>query len=147
MAKVKITEDTLRNMVKERVKKDLNEEPALALNYYEVPQNETNLIVEMARLNKKETGNCIFPYDSWEVKIWSTDYNPPHFHIIKEGWDVSFTIDNGELLAIKSMGENRKVYNYMCKNVNKWLSSTCVAQKKITNKENALLHWESLHED
>ncbi len=45
------------------------------------------------------------------------------------------------------MGENRKVYNYMCKNVNKWLSSTCVAQKKITNKENALLHWESLHED
>ncbi len=49
MAKVKITEDTLRNMVKERVKKVLNEEPALALNYYEVSQNETNLIVEMAR--------------------------------------------------------------------------------------------------
>lgn len=147
MVKKIINEVTLRGIVKDSVEKVLNEGPALALNYYEAPQENADLIVEMARLNKKETGNCIFPYDSWDVKIWSNDHNPPHFHIIKDGWDVMFTIYEGDLFTIKSKGDNKSIYEYMCNNVKKWLSSTCSAQKKITNQENALLHWDSLHEE
>ena len=33
-------------------------------------------LLEMARINKKETGRCIFPCNKWEVKIWSDDHNP-----------------------------------------------------------------------
>ena len=76
-----------------------------------------------------------------------SDHNPPHFHVIKEGWDVAFTIYEGELFTVKTRGENDSVFEYMCKNVKKWLSTTCSSQKKLTNKENALLLWESLHDE
>ena len=52
----------------------------------------SDILDEMARINKKETGNCIFPYNAWELKIWSNDHNPPHFHIKRKGWNVSFII-------------------------------------------------------
>lgn len=147
MTKKIINKDILRTIIRETIENFINEEPALSLKYHENPQANDDLIVEMARLNKKETGNCIFPYASWEVKIWSNDHNPPHFHVIKEGWDVAFTIYEGELFTVKTRGENDSVFEYMCKNVKKWLSTTCSSQKKLTNKENALLLWESLHDE
>lgn len=55
-----------------------------------------NPIVEMTRLNKREMGNVPFPYNKFNIRIWSNDHNPPHFHVIAEGWDVSFLIENGE---------------------------------------------------
>ena len=108
---------------------------------------QRGVITEMARINKKETGRNIFPYDTWEIKIWSNDHTPPHFHIIREGWDVSFKIEDGELLLIKSKGRNTTIYDYMCNNVKNWLSVQCSAQSKLTNKENALLQWEQLHDE
>ena len=108
---------------------------------------QSGMITEMARINKNETGRSIFPYESWEVKIWSSDHNPPHFHIIREGWDVSFTIEDGDLLMVKSRGVNKSIYYYMCGNVKRWLSSICSAQRKLTNQENAMLQWEQLHDE
>ena len=104
-------------------------------------------INEMARINKKENGKCIFPYNSWELKIWSNDHNPPHFHIICDGWNVSFTIEDGELLQIEGRGANASTFEYMKNNVKEWLSSNCFAQPKLTNKENATLQWEQLHDN
>ena len=57
-------------------------------------------INEMARINKNENGKCIFPYDKFEVKMWSFDHNPPHFHVICEGWNISYKVEDGSLLNI-----------------------------------------------
>jgi hypothetical protein len=108
---------------------------------------QSGMITEMARINKNETGRSIFPYEAWEVKIWSSDHNQPHFHIIRDGWDVSFTIEDGDLLMVKSRGGNKSIYYYMCSNVKRWLSSICSAQRKLTNQENAMLQWEQLHDE
>lgn len=104
------------------------------------------MLVEMARINKNETGNSIFPFDKWEVKIWSNDHNPPHFHIICDAWNVSFTINDGEVIESKGNG-NKQIFDYMVNNVNKWLLSKCASQPKLTNQENAMLVWEQLHEN
>lgn len=143
MAKVKITEGTLRNMVKESVKKALNEEPALALNYYDVPQVETSLITEMARINTDESN--LFPYKSYDIQIWSNDHTPPHFHVLKDGWDVEFYIENGDLYRIKKAGNNKQIYSYMVKNIKKWLTSKCAVLPMVTNQENANAIWKQLH--
>ena len=143
MVKVKITEDTLRNMVQESVKKVLNEEPALALNYYDAPQVESSLITEMARINTDESN--LFPYKSYDIQIWSNDHTPPHFHVLKDGWDVEFYIENGDLYRIKKTGDNKQIYSYMVKNIKKWLSSKCVVLPMVTNQENAKAIWKQLH--
>ncbi len=140
MAKKKvrrINESQLRGIVHESIKRALNENVAFALSYDEID--------EMARINKKEAGNCLFPFDSWEIKIWSNDHEPAHFHIIKEGWDVSFDIENGSLIEIKAQGQKQSVLDYMSQNVGSWLDSKCFAQPKLTNRENARLQWEQLH--
>ena len=104
-------------------------------------------LVEMARINKNETGRCIFPYDKWEVKLWSSDHNPPHFHIICNGWDVSYVIEDGRRLDILKKGNERNIFDYMEANVLKWLDSKCFAQPKLTNRENAILQWEQIHDN
>ena len=83
-------------------------------------------LLEMARINKKETGRCIFPYDKWEVKIWSDGHNPPHFHIIYNGWNVSYVIEDGRRLGILSEGSEKNIFDYMEANVQEWLSSKCL---------------------
>lgn len=144
---IKLNESQLREIVKESVKRVLNENAAFALNYgeYDSPQQAYGEIDEMARINKKETGNCFFPFDSWELKIWSNDHEPAHFHIIKDGWDVSFDIENGSLIEIKAQGQKQSILDYMNQNVGSWLDSKCFAQPKLTNRENARLQWEQLH--
>lgn len=87
----------LKNIIKESVTIAINDfikEKTLNATL-EMPstQNATgSMINEMARINKKETGRCLFPYNTWELKIWSNDHTPPHFHIICDGWNVSYKI-------------------------------------------------------
>lgn len=47
-------------------------------------------LVEMSRINTNESN--IFPYNKYEVKIWSNDHEPQHFHVICDGWNLSFGI-------------------------------------------------------
>ena len=136
---IKITEDKLVQIVKDTI----NEYQSHAIN----ERDNREILNEMARLNKKETGKCVFPYNRWEVKIWSFDHNPPHFHIKCDGWNVSFVIDDGNVLEVLSEGSDSRVYDYMTANVSEWLSSKCFAQPKLTNRENAQLIWEQLHDD
>lgn len=142
MAKKKvISEEQISNVIN----KVLNE--YIEGNSARVLSEPSEMLTEMARINKKETGNCIFPYNAWELKIWSNDHNPPHFHIIRNGWNVSFNIETGKILQIESHGSKTEDYNYMISNVNQWLSSQCFMMPKITNRENAILQWEQLHDD
>ena len=136
---IKITEDKLVQIVKDTI----NVYQSNAIN----ERDNREILNEMARLNKKETGKCVFPYNRWEVKIWSFDHNPPHFHIKCDGWNVSFVIDDGNVLEVLSEGSDSRVYDYMTANVSEWLSSKCFAQPKLTNRENAQLIWEQLHDD
>ena len=139
---IKINEEQLKEIVKESVKRVLDESAALALNYDEASMPLT----EMARINMKETGkNSIFPYNAWEVKIWSDDHEPPHFHIKRNGWNVSFNIETGELIEILKRGSEDNVLDYMQANVNKWLNSPSAILPLITNKQNALTQWLQLH--
>lgn len=139
---IKITEGQFREVVKESVKKVLDENVAYKLNYEE----NTEPLVEMARINMKENGKqCIFPYNVWEVKIWSNDHEPPHFHIISKGWDVSFNIETGDLIKIHNQGKEKDVLDYMTSNVKKWLESPSAILPTITNKQNATLQWIQIH--
>ena len=142
--------DKIDKKIKESIKNVVEESTITAT--YPITMTETihkshDIINEMARINKEETGKCIFPYNSWELKIWSNDHNPPHFHILCDGWSVSFNIEDGELLQIEGKGTNISIFDYMQNNVKEWLSSRCFAQPKLTNQENAILQWEQLHDN
>lgn len=109
--------------------------------------SNTEPLIEIARINLKEEENSIFPTNKFEIKIWSNDHNPPHFHIIYNGWEVLFLIENGEELEIKHKGTEITDYNYIKKNAPIWLNMTCKLESKLTNKENAIHIWDALHSD
>ncbi len=124
---------TFEEYTMESIKKVLNEEP----------QMNTDLITEMARINTDESN--LFHHNSYEIQIWSNDYTPPHFHVIAEGWDVSFKIKDGKLLKINKKGNNSATYQYMINNVPKWLDAPAAIMPKITNRENANAIWKQIH--
>lgn len=122
----------------------MNEKENISLNY---DFYHDDSLVEMARLNKGETGkDAIFPYNKFDVKIWSNDHNPPHFHVISDGWDIAFTIETGKLLEIKKNGQKQEVYRYICTHVDKWLNNKNVISPTDTNRKVANLSWEIIHD-
>lgn len=133
--KVKITEEALKLIADFKVM----DGPSVDMKMV-----KRELLVKMALINKKEGGNGIFPHDSYMVRIWSCDPEPPHFHIEKAGWDISFTISDGELYEIESEGSNQQDFNYIVSNVKEWLVSASTDSPKITNYENALATWTDL---
>ena len=134
---IKLTEDKLDKIVSSVI----NEVTSTCLN----EKSNTNLLVEMARINTKDGG--VFPFNDFEVKIWSNDHNPPHFHIIKDGWNVAFSIESGEVLQIKTQGKKKRIYNYMIENVAQWLSDPCAILPAVSNKDNAMAVWYQLHDN
>lgn len=103
-------------------------------------------IVDMARINKQEGSEGLFPYDSWEIRMWSNDHNPPHFHIIKDGWNVSFLVDTGEVFKVEKKGRKKDIYAYMVNNVKDWLDTKCFIEPSITNRRNAINVWSQIHD-
>ena len=135
--------DEFHNIEKNVV--DVNE-GCLALNHDETPSHiHTEPLCEIARINVCESGNGLFPYNKWELKVYSNDHTPPHFHVIADGWDVSFKIDNGELLVVNRKGRNDTIYQYMMDNIPKWLEAPAAILPKITNRENANAVWKQIH--
>ena len=134
----------LENIIKESVTSAINdfikEETLTATLEKPSTLNATDsMINEMARINKKETGRCLFPYNTWELKIWSDDHTPPQFHIICDGWNVSYKIEDGNMLQIEGIGKNGSIFDYMEQHVKEWLATKCFVQPKLTNQENAML--------
>ena len=104
------------------------------------------MITETARINKREQDNAIFPYSSYNVCILSNDHTPPHFHVKCDGWDIAFTIDEGELHRLISRGNDLKQYDYVVNNAPKWLLQPFALFPQMTNQENAMVVWEELHD-
>lgn len=129
-----------------RLKQYINEKVRKIINGKSVSLNKETL-VEMARINLKEIGNVPFPTNKFEIKIWSNDHNPPHFHVICEGWNISFTIEDGRELEVKNIGNHSSTYNYIVKNIPIWLVMPCKIAPKISNRENAFIQWQQLHEE
>ena len=144
---IKILENILENNSAEDI---LNEIENFSFNKQKnidyIPYNSNELIVEMARINKRDSGpNALFPFNKFDIHIWSNDHAPAHFHVMSEGWDISFNINSGNLYRINKKGTNERIYTYIINNIKKWLNSECATLKNITNKENALNIWDSLH--
>lgn len=102
-----------------------------------------DMVVEMARINMKE--NNIFPFREYKIKLWSNDHNPPHFHILCDGWNISYNIETGAEIEIISKGKKRSVYKYISNNINTWLDSKCALILQITNRQNAMAQWIQIH--
>lgn len=66
--------------------------------------------IEMTRINTKEFYGY-FPYNKFDMWIWSNGHNPPHFHIKAEGWEVIVSIETGEILKTLSYNE-KKILQY-----------------------------------
>lgn len=130
--------EILANRIIQKLKLRLFENKAARLN--------REPLIEMARLNLKEYGNVPFPSNKFNIKIWSNDHNPPHFHVIAEGWNIAFSIDDGRELNIKTFGSDSKMYNYIVKNIPIWLKMPCATIPNITNQYNAMDIWERLHD-
>lgn len=105
------------------------------------------ILVEIARINKREGENGIFPYSSYKVKIWSNDHEPAHFHVMKDGWDILFEIATGNLIRVEGRGSNIQDYDYITNNVKDWLQSQCAIMPSSTNQQNAMITWEQLHDE
>ena len=69
--------------------------------------------LDIARLNKRDGEGDIFPYDKWQLTMRSDDAEPPHFHIISEDWDVTFSIESGELIKVLTASTDQSHLNYM----------------------------------
>lgn len=129
-----------------RLKQYISEEVRKIINGKSVSLNKETF-VEMARINLKEVGSVPFPTNKFDIKIWSNDHNPPHFHVICEGWNILFTIEDGKELEVKNIGNHLSTYNYIVKNIPIWLDMPCKIAPKISNRENAFIQWQQLHEE
>lgn len=104
--------------------------------------NYKDNLTEMAKLNKKDFE--LFPYNKFDIRVWSNDNNPPHIHVSYEDWEIIVGIEDGKIIKTKSVGKNSSVYTYVEKNINKWLDQPCPLLKNQTNREFAMATWETI---
>ena len=104
-------------------------------------------VQDMARVNKGETE--IFPYDSYELRIYGNDHNPPHFHIksLQEKYHITVEIDTGELYQVKSTGRRGRKDKFIdvVKMAKLWLAAKPTTKKDYirfsTNREKLEYVW------
>ena len=101
--------------------------------------------LDIARLNKRDGEGDIFPYDKWQLTMRSDDAEPPHFHIIREDWDVIFSIESGKLIKGLTAGADQSHLNYMIHNASRWLNSPSRFYPHISKRQAATLMWDQLH--
>ena len=101
--------------------------------------------LDIARLNKRDGEGEIFPHDKWRLIMRSDDVEPPHFHIIREGWDAIFSIESGELIKVLTAGTDQSHLNYMIHNASLWLNSPSRFYPHISNRHASTLMWDQLH--
>lgn len=129
------------------IKKLINRHYLEQINEFDISENMkyiqteyANSLNEMAKINVKEFAGY-FPYNKFDIRIWSNDHNPPHFHVIGNGWDIIIDIETGNIIKIKKTGKSSKFYSYVKDVVKDWLNDKCVSIPKLTNRENALNSW------
>jgi hypothetical protein len=112
--------------------------------------NESELLVEMARINVKET-NGSMPTNKYDVRIWSNDHQPPHFHVTAPDrknpeYEVIYEIETGNLIKILLSKNSRVNFESLTKLVKTWLNEKSSQVKDKTNREMAMIAWEQNNE-
>lgn len=138
---MKLSVNELRYIIKEKVRECLMR----SINHSSILNRDP--IVEMSKLNIKQTGAVPFPSNKFDIRIWSDDHNPPHFHVKSEGWDISFLIENGEEYRINKHTNDSKIYSYIKDNIKKWLQMPNKLYGGITNQHLAYNTWLSYHDE
>lgn len=100
---------------------------------------------EVAIVNKGETEEGMFPSEGWEVKVWSDDEGLPRVYVVRRGWNVSFRIDNGDMLEILNTGTDEADLARMKENMTRWLDARNITLPKLSNREAAMCVWEAMH--
>ena len=98
------------------------------------------VINEMVCINNREF-NGLFPATKFTLRIWSDDHETPHFHVIAEDWDILVAISNGDILYVKRIGKNSRIYTYVQDHIKDWLESRCASQPSMTNRRHAKIIW------
>lgn len=130
------------NEEKERLK-ILAEIPLLDMEWCRkyIRENYAHALNEMARVNVGERWG-FFPTNKFNVFIYSNDHNPPHMHVIIDGWDLVVGIKDGKILKVKHEGKSSKYYSYVEKFTGEWLDSPSSAEEGLTNREVAMRLWD-----
>ena len=92
-------------------------------------------------LNQKETEDNLFPHSQWELKLMQGDGKPARFHAIRNGWDVTFSIDSGDVLEILSGGAEKADFGYMCGHIKEWLEAQSTLLDDCQNKMFTKIIW------
>lgn len=112
--------------------------------------NESKLLVEMARINVKQA-NGSMPTNKYDVRIWSNDQQPPHFHVTAPDrknpeYEVIYEIETGNLIRIIFSKNPRVNFESLTKLVKQWLSEKSAHMPDKTNREMARIAWEQNNE-
>lgn len=103
----------------------------------------SNMLNEMARVNVGETN--IFPYQTYEIAVFSRDHEPPHFHIKCDGWNIKFLIEDSSKYEIVKEGQKDSIKKYILKHIEEWLNSSSASVSSITNREMTKVLWAAVH--
>lgn len=97
----------------------------------------------MARVNCDEFYG-LFPENKFDIKVRSNDHYPPHFHVLSQGWNISFYIETGELYRYNEIGKDRHLASYIIKNIKEWLKSKSARYPDKTNHDVVLELWNEI---
>lgn len=143
---IHITKCELREAVQTVLRQEIPS--IMALN---TPISQQKSLNEIARINVKDKGN-IFPYNAYEICVYSNDLNPPHIHVIskQEGYMVRISIASGDLVSVESYGsrERNSSFSDVVKQVKAWFkqASNVPGFSGKTNQEVALGMWSTMNE-
>lgn len=112
--------------------------------------NESELLVEMARINVKQA-NGSMPANKYDVRIWSNDHQPPHFHVTSPDrknadYEAIFEIETGNLIKVIFSKKNGVSFDNLEKLVKTWLNEKSAHMPDKTNREMAMAAWEENNE-
>lgn len=134
----------IKTYIDKEVKRNILLEEIMEINSNALKEyivlNYSQSINEMAKINTKEFYGY-FHCNKFDIRIWSNGHNPPHFHVLGDGWDIVVSIDSGDIIKTKKQGKNSKFYTYVRNFVKCWMEEPCAIKKQLTNRENAEMQW------
>lgn len=146
MEEVEFFNKMLKTLVRECLHEEMDKReflknvPTLKEQRLKADDYENHQLNEMAKLNTKEFFS-LFPYNKFDIVVYSNDHEPPHFHVVVNGWNIVVGIADGKILDIRRYGKNSSMYTFVKNNIEEWLESPSLIDKAKTNREIAFQEW------
>jgi hypothetical protein len=82
-----------------------------------------------------------------QVQVY-TDYNPPHFHLLKKDeYEARILIKGQKIIDYKFQKNNKEVSSDEFKKLKSWLCNKNKKEKKISNLDAVIFSWNLLNSD